>query len=166
MVLSRFKVKNILSYLLIWVLCFGSSSNALSNDSAIQITSSSTFESIKVIHNPSLAQLEELDVSHWPTWRKEISEFTWYFSGEETAYILEGEVLVWPEGTPESKAVLLKKGDLVTFSAGLISRWVVKKEVYKHYSLKESFWGTSYWWVVFKLNAAKKRFDRFILTLQ
>ncbi len=160
------KFKNILDYCLICFLCLGNISNALSTDRNIQKTSSNIFESIKVIHNPSQAQLEELDVSHWPTWRKEISEFTWYFSGEETAYILAGEVLVRPEGVPESKGVLLKKGDLVTFSAGLISRWTVKKEIYKHYSLKESFWGTRYWWVMFKLKAAKKHLDQFFLTLQ
>lgn len=110
--------------------------------------------------------MEERGVSHWPTWRKEVSEFTWYFSGEETAYILEGEVLVRPKGVPESKGVLLKKGDLVTFSAGLISRWVVKKEIYKHYSLKESFFGTRYWWVVFKLKAAKRRLESYFIKKQ
>lgn len=145
--------------------CFftiGKMSIVLAEGEAVQKPFSNTYESIKVIHNPCQSQLQELDVSNWPTWRKEVSEFTWYFSADETAYILEGEVIVMPEGVPESEGVLLKKGDLVTFSAGLISRWVIKKEIYKHYSLKGTFFGSQYYWrAVFKLKAAKKYLDQF-----
>jgi uncharacterized protein len=50
-------------------------------------------------HNPSEDRLKELGVANWEIWEKEVSEFPIDFDETETAYILEGEILVTPEGT-------------------------------------------------------------------
>jgi uncharacterized cupin superfamily protein len=90
---------------------------------------------IIVESNPSEARLATLGVSKWPTWRKEISVFPWTFHEQEIAYILEGECVITPEGgTPVS----FKKGDLVTFPAGIKAKWEVKQPLHKHYQLDGS----------------------------
>ena len=53
---------------------------------------------IKIEHNPNEGKLRELGVQNWPIWEKEESEFPWYYDEPETCYILEGEVIVTPEG--------------------------------------------------------------------
>lgn len=87
---------------------------------------------ITVENNPSQAQIQTLGVSKWPTWQKEVSVFSWVFPEQEIAYILEGECVITPEnGTP----VNFGKGDLVTFPAGMVCSWEVKKPLHKHYKL-------------------------------
>lgn len=87
---------------------------------------------IIVEHKPKAARLEQLGVSKWPTWEKEVSEFPWTFHEQEIAWILEGECVITPEGdTP----VTFGKGDLVTFPAGMKCRWEVRKPLHKHYQL-------------------------------
>ncbi|WP_405029490.1 cupin domain-containing protein [Methylobacillus flagellatus] len=88
---------------------------------------------IKVEHNPSAERLNELGVSRWPTWSKEVSVFPWSFGEQEIAYILEGEVTITPDGGGEP--VNFGKGDLVTFPAGLSCTWNVKQALRKHYQL-------------------------------
>lgn len=85
--------------------------------------------------NPSQQRLNELNVSQWPTWEKEISTFPWTFPEQEIAYILEGECIITPtNGT----AVHFGKGDLVTFPAGITAEWQVLKPLHKHYHLDGS----------------------------
>ncbi|PKO54483.1 MAG: cupin [Betaproteobacteria bacterium HGW-Betaproteobacteria-2] len=87
---------------------------------------------ITVEHNPSEQRLQELGVSKWPTWQKEVSVFPWVFPEQEVAYILEGHCVIIPEnGTP----VTFGKGDLVTFPAGTKASWEVKQPLHKHYKL-------------------------------
>ncbi len=86
---------------------------------------------ISVEHNPSADRLKELDVANWEIWEKEVSEFAIDFDETETAYILEGEILVTPEG---GEPVRIVPGDLVVFPAGLNSQWQVVKPLRKHYS--------------------------------
>jgi uncharacterized cupin superfamily protein len=86
---------------------------------------------ITVDHNPSEAKLKELGVSGWAIWEKEISKFPIDFASTETAYLLEGEILVTPKG---GEPVRIKAGDLVSFHAGLDSQWEVVKPLRKHYS--------------------------------
>ena len=82
------------------------------------------------IEKPTQEKLGSLDVSSWPIWKKEVSEFPWEYDESETCYILEGEVIVTPEnGTP----VRFGKGDLVVFPAGLKCTWKINKAVRKHY---------------------------------
>jgi hypothetical protein len=86
---------------------------------------------ITIEHNPSDARLKELDVANWEIWEKEVSSFPIDFDETETAYVLEGEIIVTPaEGEP----VRIVPGDLVSFHAGLESQWEVIKPLRKHYS--------------------------------
>ncbi|MGR8933230.1 MAG: cupin domain-containing protein [Gammaproteobacteria bacterium] len=87
-------------------------------------------KTIHVEHVPSNEQLESLNVSVWPIWTKEISVFSWYYDEDETAYVLEGEVVVTPDG---GEPVTIGKGDLVTFPAGMSCTWDIKQPIRKHY---------------------------------
>ena len=82
------------------------------------------------VEKPTEEKLKALDVSTWPIWKKEVSEFPWEYDESETCYILEGDVIVTPEkGTP----VRFGKGDLVVFPSGLKCRWRINQPVRKHY---------------------------------
>jgi uncharacterized cupin superfamily protein len=85
---------------------------------------------ITVEHQPTQARLDELGVSNWSTWSKEVSEFPWTYSEQEMAYILEGEVTVIPKN---GEPVTFGKGDLVIFPSGMSCTWQVKKPLRKHY---------------------------------
>ena len=85
---------------------------------------------IKVIHNPTKEQLDELGVNDWPIWTKESSEFPWSYDEQETCYFLEGDVVVTPEG---EAPVEVGQGDLVTFPTGMSCTWKIRKDVKKHY---------------------------------
>ena len=87
--------------------------------------------SIIIEHNPSEEKLKELGVSRWPTWEKEVSKFPIDFEGTETAYVLEGEIIVTPKG---EEPVRIVPGDLVVFPDGLETHWEVVKPLRKHYS--------------------------------
>lgn len=85
---------------------------------------------IIVEHTPDAGRLSELGVSKWPTWSKEVSVFPWTYGESETAYVLEGEVVVTPEG---GEPVKFGKGDLVIFPAGMSCTWDVRQPLRKHY---------------------------------
>lgn len=86
---------------------------------------------ITVEHHPTQERLTELGVYAWPIWEKQASEFPWFYDEKETAYILEGEVVVTADDGTES--VQLQAGDLVTFAAGLACHWHIKQDLRKHY---------------------------------
>ena len=86
--------------------------------------------SITVEHNPTAARLTGLGVHSWPIWEKEASEFPWHYDEREVCYLLEGDVVVTPEG---GDAVDFGKGDLVTFPEGMSCTWKILKDVRKHY---------------------------------
>jgi uncharacterized cupin superfamily protein len=79
---------------------------------------------------PSAARLEQLTVQTWPIWEKEVSEFPWHYDEAETCFLLEGDVIVTPDG---GEPVRFGKGDLVTFPEGMSCMWKVLKLVRKHY---------------------------------
>lgn len=85
---------------------------------------------ITIEKNPSEARLKELGVSTWSIWEKEVSKFPLKFGPKETAYVLEGEILVTPKG---GEAVRIVPGDLVVFPSGLDTDWEVVKPLRKHY---------------------------------
>lgn len=85
---------------------------------------------IKVIHQPDQDELNALGVSNWSIWTKAVSEFPWTYDEQETCYLLEGEVIVTPDG---GQPVQFGKGDLVTFPAGMSCTWKILKDVKKHY---------------------------------
>ncbi len=88
-------------------------------------------KAITVEHQAEQARLTELGVYAWPIWEKGQSEFPWHYDETETAYILDGEVVVTSADGQE--IVHLKAGDLVTFAAGLSCRWEIKQDLRKHY---------------------------------
>lgn len=86
---------------------------------------------IKVEHQPTQEYLQNLGVFSWPIWMKEVSEFPWTYDESETCYLLEGEVIVTPNG---SSPVRFGEGDLVNFPAGMSCTWKILKNVKKHYN--------------------------------
>lgn len=84
------------------------------------------------IKEPSDEKLEELEVYDWSTWSSEVRKFDWEYHQKETAYILEGRVIVETEDGDE---VEIKEGDLVTFPQGMKCTWDVKKPIRKVYRL-------------------------------
>ena len=86
---------------------------------------------IIIEHNPSPEQLQSLGVSSWGIWTKEISKFPWTYDQKETCYIIEGEIIVTPDG---GEPVKLTENDLVSFPAGLSCTWEILSPVRKHYN--------------------------------
>ena len=86
---------------------------------------------ITIEHHPAQERLDTLGVSTWETWEAEVSTFEINFDETEVAYILEGEIIVTPEG---GAPVRIVPGDLVSFHAGLNSDWEVVKPLRKHWS--------------------------------
>lgn len=85
---------------------------------------------IKIERQPSQEYLDEIGVSKWDIWQKEVSKFPWSYDTQETCYFLEGEVIVTPDG---GQPIEMGKGDLVTFPSGMSCTWEIKKSVKKHY---------------------------------
>ena len=85
---------------------------------------------ILIEHAPAEAKLASLGVFSWPIWSCKFSEFPWTYDSRETCYLLEGEVIVTPDG---GLPVSFAAGDLVVFPAGMSCRWQVLRAVRKHY---------------------------------
>jgi uncharacterized cupin superfamily protein len=85
---------------------------------------------IIVERNPANERLEELGVFSWPIWEKEASEFPWSYDAAETCYLLEGRVVVTPDG---GEPVEFGKDDLVVFPEGMSCTWKISKAVRKYY---------------------------------
>ena len=79
------------------------------------------------IDKPTQEKLKELGVDNWTPWECEPSTFDWEYTSDETAYVLDGKVVVkTPKGDVE-----IAKGDLVTFPKGLKCTWEVKEKIRK-----------------------------------
>lgn len=87
---------------------------------------------IKIEKNLTEDELTRRGVFTWGIWEKEITEFPWTYHGEETCYILQGEVVVTPDdgGVP----VTLVAGDFVTFADGLRCSWKISAPIRKHFN--------------------------------
>jgi len=83
-----------------------------------------------IIEKPTDEQIESLGIKNWPIWAKEASEFPWTYGEKETCLILDGRVVVTPEG---GEAVEINVGDLVEFPAGMSCMWKITKDIRKHY---------------------------------
>ena len=68
--------------------------------------------------------VNDLGIKNWPIWTCEESSFDWTYDDKETCLLLEGEVMVTPEG---GDPVKFGAGDLVVFPAGMDCRWDVNK---------------------------------------
>ncbi len=82
-----------------------------------------------IVRRPDKKELEELKVTSWGTWGCEVSTFDWEYDSDETAYVLEGHVLV----KTEDSVTEINAGDLVTFPKGMKCVWEVKKPIRKHF---------------------------------
>lgn len=82
------------------------------------------------IEKPSKEKLEELNVSSWPIWEKEVSKFDWHYDTQETCYLLKGKVRVTAK---DGQGVNFGPGDLVVFPEGLSCVWDIQEPVKKHY---------------------------------
>lgn len=89
-------------------------------------------QNISIERQPSQDRLQQLGVFNWPTWEKEPSEFPWKYDEPETCYLVEGDVVVTPDG---GEPVEIKKGDLVTFPADMSCTWTIRSHVHKHFQL-------------------------------
>ena len=87
-------------------------------------------QAIALKQQPSQEELQELGVFEWSIWTKEVSEFPWTYDEAETCYFLDGDVIVTPDG---GEPVMMGKGDLVTFPAGMSCTWKITNPVKKHY---------------------------------
>lgn len=85
---------------------------------------------ITIIRQAGTDELDQLSITSWPTWEKEISVFPWSYDSPETCYFLAGEVIVTPDS---GEPVSMGKGDLVTFPAGMSCTWDIRQPVRKHY---------------------------------
>ena len=85
---------------------------------------------IIVERDPPQDRLDELGVFSWPIWEKEQSEFPWHYDANETCYLLEGSVVVTPEG---GDPVEFGAGDLVSFPKGMSCTWDISSAVRKHF---------------------------------
>ncbi len=81
-------------------------------------------------HKPAPAKLEVQGVYDWPVWEKEASEFPWTYAEQETCYLLAGRVIVTPDGGEPQE---FKRGDYITFPAGLSCTWKILEPIRKHY---------------------------------
>ncbi|MFW5770957.1 MAG: cupin domain-containing protein [Spirochaetota bacterium] len=78
-------------------------------------------------------KLKKMNVTSWPVWEKEASEFDWHYDSTEEFYVIEGDVEVALEN---GETVSFSKGDFVTFPEGISCTWKVKKPIRKHYNFK------------------------------
>lgn len=69
--------------------------------------------------------------SNWPTWGCGVSKFPWSYDQNERCLVLEGEVVVTPNGGGEP--VTIKAGDWAEFPQGMSCTWDVSKAIKKHY---------------------------------
>jgi uncharacterized cupin superfamily protein len=87
---------------------------------------------ITVEKNLTEARLAELGISSWNVWECEVRQFRLDMDDAlERSYILEGEIVVTPDG---GEPVTLVPGDYITFPLGLKSVWSVTKQLRKHYT--------------------------------
>jgi len=80
-----------------------------------------------LVSKPTDSQIAAMKTK--PVWSCGVSEFDWSYDSDETALIIEGEVVV----KYGAKSVSFATGDLVVFPQGLSCVWQVKKAVRKHY---------------------------------
>ena len=89
----------------------------------------------KIIYErtPSPSKLEVQGVYEWPIWKKEASKFPWSYPRTEVCYFLRGRVIVTPDGGEPQE---VRRGDYVTFPAGMSCTWEILEDVEKHYTFE------------------------------
>jgi uncharacterized cupin superfamily protein len=67
---------------------------------------------------------------NWDIWKKEESEFEWYYEERETCYIIRGQACV---NDNSGNKICFKAGEMVRFEKGLKCRWKITKQIEKRY---------------------------------
>jgi uncharacterized protein len=80
------------------------------------------------VWQPTTEEIKKTD--NWGTWKKEISEFDWYYEEPETCFIIKGEASVTDNS---GNTISFKSGDMVEFKNGLKCKWKINKEIEKRY---------------------------------
>lgn len=83
-----------------------------------------------LVERPEKSRIEEMGVTEWPVWEKEVSRFDWVYEEKETCYILRGRARVEPEN---AEAVEFGAGDMVIFPQGMRCVWEITSPIKKHY---------------------------------
>lgn len=83
-----------------------------------------------IVKKLSEEEKKELDVKSWPIWEKEISRFSWTYSGDEQCLILDGKFSV----ETDERIYHIEPGDFVVFKDGLSCVWDISIPVKKHYN--------------------------------
>lgn len=81
------------------------------------------------VRKPTEAEIET--AKKWPTWVKEISEFSWNYSEQETCLILKGRAEV---EASNGEKVEIKEGDFVVLPSGIKCVWKVIETIEKKYN--------------------------------
>jgi len=80
-----------------------------------------------IVRKPTEDELAQME--KWPVWEKEVCEFPWEYSEQETCLIIEGKAeIVTSEGRTPFGA-----GDVVIFPKGLKCTWKILEPIKKHY---------------------------------
>ena len=87
---------------------------------------------IRIESDPVEERVVWLGVYEWTVWKKEVSEFEWEYDEKETAYFIEGEAVITPEG---GEPVTVGKRDIVWFPQGMKCHWKITKPVKKYYMI-------------------------------
>lgn len=75
---------------------------------------------------------EEIEIAEsWPTWVKEVSEFSWNYSEKESCLIIKGRAEV---ETSDGEKVEFEAGDFVVFPSGIKCVWKVIEPIEKKYN--------------------------------
>lgn len=80
------------------------------------------------VWQPTSAEIKNTE--NWGTWKKEVSEFDWYYDEPEMCYILRGEASVFDKA---GNSITFREGDMVKFEQGLKCIWKINKEIEKRF---------------------------------
>ena len=85
-----------------------------------------------IIRTLTEKEKNQLNISEWTIWEKEVSKFDYTYEETEHCLFLEGEVVI----ETQNAVRFIKAGDFVTFANGLSCTWDIKKKVKKHYQFE------------------------------
>jgi len=75
---------------------------------------------------------EEINnTENWGIWKKEVSEFEWFYDVPELCYIIKGQAIVTDNS---GNRIDFKAGDMVKFDKGLKCLWKITEDIEKRYN--------------------------------
>jgi uncharacterized protein len=85
------------------------------------------------IQNLTDTEINQMGVTNWPVWQKEISSFDWYYDEQEQFYVIEGRIII----KTDELIYEINPGAFVTCPKGLKCHWKVISPVKKYYKFIE-----------------------------